>query len=954
MNPKSNIESFSNTIEEKFKITELEEKFNIKVSPEDLKKYKDAIFSKKEVDKIQAWFSSVSELAKTKLAILKEKAGKQEQIKKSQEFLKNTIKNSKEESSKAVEWVTKAMEELGNSEIIKDTKEKWTELTEKTKELTKKSVETIKKSKWMISFIAWLEELKEKWGIGGFLATIMLFILWFLGFNKDKIKEKTKEKAKDVLKWKEAEKVRKAIVESIQNDLLKLKKLSPKIAEELEKILKDPNIISKENLLELQKRLKTNWKLTLLDLKFILWKEKFEKLQKDIFGPEIRKQLKAEAEKKIVDQIYATYNLDLKKDKRAELEKLVSKYIKIDNFIALDRKFKWEWVSLGDLLSLSFSEGWNIALFAIEAVGKWIIWPWKLIIYAGKKWTETISLWLAWLWIKDDIKLDKFKEEVQNMNSVERGLLLWTLYRHTGFLSTILGEIAQTSTRLLIEWMSSAPVSSTKAWWAALRWNIDKQMQVFMKLEKIFWQSAWTEAIKSSLNEIKKLKTNNEIIRLLNESNNDIKTFKNALSTLDKNKLDINIINTVKDINANSFSKLREEISNKVTTLRNTWISTTLKNTLTQLGFPLSKYEYEFYKNTDNILRYQKEAIKTWVLSKIWKFWTKLWEIQWYSNLSRDLEKLHFENLSKSQALTKMQALKKLFLDFPDLSKSFFWAVPEIAFFGLALSSKKEDESFMDAMLDTMLYMTPVVWPIKMILSARTSLNEEWVQWYNMAEAGAWVVLLWIDTSFIIKTGLGWWSNTEKVVKIWSHILKPITSPYKFWRDLVKTSINMYDIVKAEWKINWWKLSKKSIDIIKKWLKTWKTKTFILSIIAAWGYAWYELFKEDIWDEYKELMEKWIIDNQGHIVNYKKLKEEFNKMDLNEKESMIEIIFLMASVPTSSLNFKIRNNKLEIISHDENIQSDWILKDSEWKILKILDSIWFNYKNIDFKYEKLT
>jgi hypothetical protein len=33
--------------------------------------------------------------------------------------------------------------------------------------------------------------------------------------------------------------------------------------------------------------------------------------------------LKARAEKRIVDQIYKTYNLDLKKDKREQLEKLV-------------------------------------------------------------------------------------------------------------------------------------------------------------------------------------------------------------------------------------------------------------------------------------------------------------------------------------------------------------------------------------------------------------------------------------------------------------------------------------------------------------------------------------------------------------------------------------------------------------------------------------------------------
>jgi hypothetical protein len=37
----------------------------------------------------------------------------------------------------------------------------------------------------------------------------------------------------------------------------------------------------------------------------------------------MRANLKARAEKRIVDQIYKTYNLDLRRDKRKQLEELV-------------------------------------------------------------------------------------------------------------------------------------------------------------------------------------------------------------------------------------------------------------------------------------------------------------------------------------------------------------------------------------------------------------------------------------------------------------------------------------------------------------------------------------------------------------------------------------------------------------------------------------------------------
>jgi len=897
------------------------------------------------IEKSRAWLNQVKEVAwniqKSMWFEAEKEADWKKDWKKIEKKVNELLWTVKEKSKK-----------LWNNETVKKTKEKLEQAAKKAKEATKKGINTVKKSKWFINFIDSLEKLKKQGWIWGLFATLVLFILWIFGFSKEKLKKKVEGKTKEVLSWKEAKKVREQVIERIKTDILKIDTLDPKLKADLEKILNDPSIISNENLVELQKRLKKNWKLTLLDLQYLLWKKHFKKLQEEIFSPETRKDLKARVEKIIVDKIYKTYNLDLRQDKRKQLDKLVWKYININNFFELQKKLRWNGANIADLLWVVFSQWWDIALFMIEAVSKWIIWPWKLMIYAGKKSTEAISLWLAWLWMKSDISFDKFKEEVDNMNSVERGLLLWTLYRHTWFLSTILWEIAWASSKLLIEWMSSTPVSSFWAWWSAFSNNLDKKTQVFNKLESIFWKKVWSELIKDSLNEIKTLKTNNEIIKLLNKSNNNITTFKKLLSWLDKSKYNEELINNIKNIDATHFPEFREKIAIKISSLKNVWISTNLKNTLSQLHFPIEKFEYEFYKNTDDILKYQREAIKSWTFAKAWKFFTKLWEIQWYSNLSRDLEKLHFEKLSKSQALNKMQALKKLFLDFPEFSRSFFWTVPEIAFVWLALTWKKEDETFTETMLDTMKYMIPIVWPIKMILSAKVSLNKEWIKWYNVTEWAAWVALLWVDASFVWKTILSWWSGTEKVLKIWSHILKPITSSYKFWRDSYKMWKNLFDVVNAEWKINWWELSSKSIEIIKKWFKTKKRIWIIIALLVAWWYVTHEIFKDDIWDEYKKLMEKWIIDNQWNIKNYEKLKKEFNNMDLDEKEAMIEIIFLMARVPTSWLEFKINNDKLDIISHENSIQSDWILRDNEWKILKTLDMIWFSAKNINFKYEK--
>ncbi len=906
--------------------------------------------SKKDIiEKTQAWLKQVKKVASNINQSAKIEAKKIAEWKidwqKADDLLKNTIWKTNDTIKKWVDTVS-------SSETVKKWTEKIKKATKKAWEIVKKWINTVKKSKWFIWFINSLENLKEKWWIWGLFASLLLFIFWLFWFWKNKL-EKTWEKAKELLSWTEATKVRKEVVTKIQNDLLKIKWLDPITRNKLNKVLNNPKLIPDKNLKELKEILEKHHKLTLSDLKLIFSKKEFQTLQKEIFSPEDIKRMKAETEKTIVDKIYKTYNLDLRTDKRAQLKKLVSEHMDSNiNFIALKNKFGTSWVGLWDILPIAFSQSWNIASFIVEVIAKWIIPPWKLLIYAWKKWTETISLWLSSLWIKSSISIENFKKEIDNMSETERWLLLWVLYRHTWFLSTIIWNLTQFSLRILINWITKTPVNSFEAWLAATWGNIEKQIEIFKQLESAFWKHTGNDLIKDMLNNIKKLKTNNKIIQLLNESNNNAANFKEMLSKLDPKEYSISseILDSIK--NETDLTKIRKTLSKNIHPI-NSGISETLSNELTNLWFSEKKYEYQVTKDFDNILRYQREAIKTWTLPNFGKFFTKLWEISWYSNLSRHMEQLVINVKNPTEAITKSQALKNLFTEFPQLSKSFFGSLPEIAFVWLAISGKKEDETWLKTITENISYMIPFIGPAKLLFSARASYNKEWIKWYNLTEASTWLVLWTIDIWFAWKTFIWGWSGIEKTIKIWNYILKPITSTYKLGRDMIKTSFNIAKVIKAEWKLDLWKIATESwskfVKLVKE--KPWKATLIIAAILTA-AYIWHEMFKDDIWDEFKELEKEWIIDNQWNIINKEKLKQLASTMNEDDKKALIEIIFMTARIPTSKFEFELKWKKLNIISHNEMIKSDWILTDNNSKILDLLNLIWISPQNVNFEYKK--
>jgi len=178
--PQTWAETFNDSIEQKFKITELKEKFDIQVSQEELLEYTNALFTMKEVQKIKAWISSVSELAKAKLDILNQEFIATEQVRKTQQRLNKRIQNWVEEAKQSgekaegalnswLEMVNETSESISDSDAWKKVKQLW----DQTKNAINKWAETVKE----LGFLGVLENAKKNWGFWWMMAWFLLGIL---------------------------------------------------------------------------------------------------------------------------------------------------------------------------------------------------------------------------------------------------------------------------------------------------------------------------------------------------------------------------------------------------------------------------------------------------------------------------------------------------------------------------------------------------------------------------------------------------------------------------------------------------------------------------------------------------------------------------------------------------------------------------------------------------------
>lgn len=926
----SSKEVLSTGIETKaYKVSELERKFHISVSPKDIESYGDILLSREEIQKIQEWKNTVSELARLKLDSLK--GG----LKRWVEQVASDLQRSMWiERQKMQEWAESAAQAESTFDSLMETwRRVWGKTWEVIQEWAKKAAET----GYMVQLWASLKDFVEK--IKSFdiwWAFASLFKGLFGIFSSNEALRVAWEKVEEALSPEEIKKLKQEISQKIETDLTSKLQLHPLIKQKLEEKRNNPNSIPEDKLLKLKKILEVKWHFSIDDIKDIL-SDEYKQLQEEIKNdPNIKEAVKLQYENLLVKKISNEYWINLEWDKRKKLVELINEKWdenKID-FINLSTKVQnWETITLWETLFTLFDEASEATWFMIQLLTKWIVWVDKFALNIIE-WWEKILFWLNWL-TGQEISFDIFSWKIENIWEKEKILLLWLLYRKWATLFELLWNLSSFWITHLIESISPSWVSKFELWKASLS-NIDNKIKVFGKIESILWWNWWLELLDTARDNLKLLQRNNYIIKVLEnvskESIDDLAKTRKVKELL--SKIEWFDTNSIK--NLNTLQEIRSAIATKISfnpnALRTSGqISAYLKN-------DLIARQIEFNRNIGAIIKHQSNVI-SWELRAL-KITSKVWELLNSLEIGKNTERLVLQAKTKTWVITKLEAFKKLALEAPDLVKSIFRWLPEIAVLWLAAWTREENESIAEAMIKVAPYLTRVIWPAYMVLSLWWAYKNWEIQWMNVTEAWLWTVFLWMDIAAVSSIIWKNWLSGKTTIEIGKFILKPLTAPIdvavKSWQAW-KTAL---DIVRAKWS---WKEAWK--DVIQKvW---WKIKSIKnpRAALVIWALAWiwywiYEIFNEDFDDKYKELVNEWIIDTNWNILDEEKMRQEFSKLDIGDKEALIEIIFISNEstlVDTSYLDFNIEWDNL-LVSTDKN-PSIW-----EWvitaEILVKLQSLW--------------
>lgn len=901
----------------------------LKASKEKVEIYKSIEESIKNLDKNSSL--TIKEKVKEKIKLI------QERLKKEKWLVEKAVLKLEKEQTETWKW--KKLEKNTLNKVEELAKKQWNSFIEKY-------------IPWWSKILYFFEKISNAWNTAKkvyekkwFFASIPIFF-WVLFWKK---MLESKEELEKKFKWTK---------KSIQNTLEKYyskfknkKNLHPKLKSQIWKAINDKNIFSKEDLEKLKNILDKNWKITYQDLEKNLTIEKISKFKEYIFNPELLKNLKEQLVQKTYKDLENKYNLNLISGEKKQ------KAISLIRDLILKMKWIWKWLEEKllnwDIITLwDIFESWvwtwiDFAGFFFALIWNGIIKWENLAINFYESGKGMFLLSLNSIWLKTEISIEKMFEKLQNLPEEQRRFIEAILYRKSWILASLIWWIFKNFLGLSYELISWVDVSSIKMLGNSFSGNLTEQIKNFEKLEKSFWKSWWTELLKWVSDELKILTQNYEIIQILNQEPTVGKAVKSLTKLNLKNYTISEIIELGKKSwwNIKTFRKGISEMWRFKQSVDSAKIWESMKNWLKwprSYGFEAEKLKV--IQNLDSIRSYQKQAVKTWWMTFL-KAFTKLWEVVWLKELPRNIKsfKLEWKWLSKSQVLTKMEALSSFFKDFPGFARTFFWTIPTIAFYGLELNSKKEDESFLEAFLESSSYIISVFWPARLLLNTWMKLEDWWkIEWYDVAWWAMWWVLLWIDTINVWKILLWSWTWSAKALKIWKYILKPITDIWKFLLDSWKIWVKLIDIIKGKWHINW-KGIEKVIEDFKK------TKFWFIVLALVLGYIWYKEFIEKDYNVLLEKLEKkWIIDKNWEILDHKKLRSEINKLWNEEKIFLAEFIFSTNNlIPLDKVEIKIIWKKLIIKSKDKDLKLDILSGESqifEW----FKDFLWIWIENIDF------
>lgn len=846
------------------------------LTPEQTKRFEKILLTREQAEKLKNGEFTIQELTRLESEQLRSEIESQKSIKDNLLDLfeaQNKWKWEAIESQEQANWLLDSLNWL--SSINK------TQISEKTTQVKEKA-----KSLWLWAQLwkvikeAW--EKLSKWDI---LWAIAAFFKWlFSMFSWKLLKEEIKEWLSSDQKAEVKIKVREKLVESF-----------PWKEERIDSLISSW-IIKEEWLEKLFKVIKAKgWKINLVDIQESLWVS-----LDSILTEEELKLAKDRWVFLITKYIEETYNVsfNLEPTKRKKLRQLVKENLKIDKTAIHRMKEEEQW-RIRDISPLIIESGTNLVGFSIWLVSAWIIsWSDIAIDFANNFW-DSLMMWIELFPFTDTITIDDFIEKTKGMSDEERMLIFQIAARKSALLWSILWKVSYYWT-----WLITDLITNTSAWWAKLSsqiiaWDIEWQIESFNKLEKeLVKTSEISDDLRSAYKNFSSLRENTLIIKWLNDPKTvSVEDILNNKNIPDRFK---QWLEWITDINV-----AREQIAWKMTYIDSNWT----KKTYQHLPWWINKEIQTLQRKVWSIVELQKNIAK-WDLAVI----NRLQSAFEWVNLSRTVDNLVFEWLNKQQAIDKMQALRKIANDSPEMFRNILSAWWTIWFVWLSLALSN-DESFADAMWNEFLLLTRLIWPASLVL-------DFWVNWEKIqswdidtiwaAWAWVWITLFTMDAIWIatIMTTTPWIAN--KFAETGKFLVKPITDVVSAGSSLLQQARNIRKLSIARWTINLW------IKNVIKWaVEAWKSiKNPRVAIpvtiwLAAFGIIKYYGNERD--ENIEVLVEKWVYSEEWQF-NLENTRNVFNQLSIEQQKIAVK------SWIQSQLDFDISDISFDII--------DWEIKAS--------------------------
>jgi len=903
-----------NTIET-FKVSELKDKFEIKVTPEELKKYGDTLLNMSEIQKIKEGTSTITQLGLEKL-------------KRSVDNTSNAINQFKEDfkpkevMERSQNWLDDISKKLDSAFDHVE----W-EVKQDIKTWVKKATEVWKKlQKWWYSVQLW-EALNDAFSklknFDIFWALISLFkwLFWMFVWNE------ALKKAWDKAKEKITEALNPSQIEATKNNIkATLLSTFPEKEEYIDSILNDPKKLTKEKIDYFYGKIKKWETITLSDL------------QKEFTDLDITNLLTEKAEEykksliiKIKKNLEIKYNKTLTTEQAQDLWKLISKYLTIDgsNIEKIQSKINIDHeLQLKDIMPIILEWWKNSIWFMFWLVSANIISISDIAMNFAEKWWEIITLSLSALWLSETVNIDDLYESISEMNEKDKAILIALLYRKGWLFLNILWSLSSLSSKLLIE--TILPTNSWVDWIKLLKdsllhWNI-KQIENFSKIEKaLSWSKEtleWAKYLKEALSNLAEVKKNFAILEIMKKSDWDLTKFYKEIADFE-NSTNIKL----KVEKYSDFDSLKNWLSNKM----KNWFASKhnfdfrdLKNKW--LWFWIESALQDFNKNLEKIWASQAR-IALWRLNL--NPFKKISESIDISKVSKLWDSLLFELRSPNDAKAFLKQMNELAKKSPELIKGIFDKLPIIAIWGLAATS---EEPFFESLKNELPYLLPVIWPIMMISNA-------WINWKTMPptfmKADQAVIAWWLLT-------LDWYFflNEKWAINKFKYLGKPIKDIYDMW----KGTITIWQRLYKTWSVfENWKTAKSVFKSALSKTKSLKWKIKALAIIALVWYWTLELAFADNNNELSEYIKDWKLD-------LTKIKKDADSLSNKEKNDIIKIVLLEHSWKEilKNIKYNINNDILEINSQNNKYQWLFFINNETKQIL--FDLFWI--KDYKFNYKK--